>query len=108
MVGETIRIYNAMEYKMSYIKNKFRDNWELIDYEIRAVFGTAAKTSKIKYVSRYNHTSNRNKLINGDMISNQCIQCLEVENWENIILCRLNDELRQEFITKLRDEVLKI
>ena len=75
-----------MEYEMSYIKNNFGDNWELIDYEARVVFGIAAKTSQIKYESRYNHIRNRNKLINGNMILNQCVQYLEVENWEHIIL----------------------
>ena len=34
-----------MEHELAYIKNKFGDNWELIDSDVRAVFGTNAKTS---------------------------------------------------------------
>ena len=70
---ETIQIHDIIEHEISYIKNKFGDNWELIDHEARVVFGIAAKTIQIKHESRYNHISNRNKLINGNMILNQCI-----------------------------------
>jgi len=71
-VGKLIRIIDAKNHKMEYLKSKFPKQWMLIDSETRALFSSRAINSILKIVCRYNHHSIMNTIINTIGVKDDC------------------------------------
>ena len=80
IVGELIRMIDAKNIEMEYLKHKFLIKWRLIDSKARALFSSRAINSILKIVYRYNHYGTRNTSINKVGVNNDCLQCIEKES----------------------------
>ena len=78
----------------------------LIDSKARASFSSGATNSILKIVCRYNYYGVRNMTINKVRVKDNCLQYIERESQEYVILCVKNEEIRDEFLFTLKEKLL--
>ena len=69
-----------------YVKDKFKDEYVLLDVEARNVFCGGVTTSQMKCSVGYNPHGMREKIINENK-SSECPLCGLEENWSHIVQC---------------------
>ena len=75
-ISKSIRIIDAKNKEYQYIKDKYSNFHELIDYEARNYFLAGSTTiSMLKCAYSFNHYATRDKIINYGMIVEECPQC---------------------------------
>jgi len=108
-ISKTIRIIDAQHCKYHYAESKFgKDKIKLIDLEARECFGVGTSVGMIKSLARYNHHGGWHAKVNKIEIDDDYPRCINPENYEHILLCHQNEELRVEFLFLLKEKVLKV
>jgi len=98
VVGKMIWIIDTKIQEKECIKYKFKENEKMMDNEVRAIFGTEVSTGMIKYIGGYNHYRLRNKMINGNRLTNLYPRYINVKDWQYEILCLANEDMNNEFL----------
>ena len=70
VVGEMIQAIDAKIQEREYIKQKFNENARMVDDKAQAIFGARVSIRMIKCIGGYNHYGIRNKMINGNGLTN--------------------------------------
>ena len=109
-VKELIRLIDSNRMAQQMCKNKFKENYHLIDIKARGQFQGATR-STVKCVIGHNHYGERHKLFNCKLPSSDCPRCGEKETWSHIIQCQaltdVNDRFVSEVVKKIRTKASK-
>jgi len=77
-VNKMIRILDAKEMELEYIKGKYLDHWEVIDLDAREVFNTGSVIRALmKCIFSFNQYSTRDAAINKTNTTKEYPRCSE-------------------------------
>ena len=105
-INEMIRMINAIREKEQYFREKFLNNYNMIDMQARENIAEIRKlVLAYKCYYRLNHYSKKDREMNNNAKSEECIHYSQVKIWEHVVQYSKIMHIRIEFIVKMYKEL---
>ena len=107
-INVLIREIDAKHCEEMAAKERVKEGWEWVDQDARNCFHGGVGARTLKCVYGFNHHGKRNTLINKGMVDSKCPRCGEDEDWEHVITCPSIQNIKEQYIDKLKEKLQKI
>ena len=107
-IAEMNRVIDVEKNKYDYTINIVGSRAQYIDFNVRNSFFSGVTISIIKYATKFNHYSKRNKVINRRLPSNECLKYLEKKSQGYIIQYKVISTEKRKFIKELYHKLMKV